>query len=604
MSVNYSPLLLSMRNIHISYGEIKALQGVDFDLAYGEIHAIAGEHRAGKSSLVKILSGAERRKEGTILFEGSSIGHITPKLANALGIGIVYQNLTIIPDLNAVENIFIGFSKRKPIFFMNRKAMLTKAEEIFERIGFSVNLHTPVYRLSAVEQHMVEFARALLIDPKILILDELSNKFTPVEMKKIYKIIFELKSQGKSVIYISHDMDEILKLADRVTILKNGYRRETALVKNLDQFRLFQLTYSFSLNQQKHEYLDPRFSLLKRYLDNMIQDLPIGVIILDTENRVQLVNYLALELLDSDKISFVGRPIEELIKNLSSNIKTKINESVQNKLKCSFEDIIGKGKKEMKIEVIPLIDNEDNNIGTTVIIQDVSMDKYINEYLLQSTKMASVAEVAVGVAHEINNPLFVIQNYIELIKNKETDVLIIEKINKIEAELERIVSIVTNLLSFSKIKTIPGSVVNIKTIIEDTVLLLQHALNEKRIHLKKEFPSKEIFLQGDENKLKQLFMNLIMNSIDAVLDNGLIEIKVKEQPEDRFVEIVIEDNGSGIPEDVADKIFLPFYSTKISKKNTGLGLSISRHIVEAHKGTIVFTSIPGQLTRFIVRLPV
>jgi ABC-type sugar transport system ATPase subunit len=136
---------------------------------------------------------------------------------------------------------------------------------------------------------MVEFARALIIDPRILILDELSNKLTPDEMKKIYRIIFELRKEGKSVIYISHDMDEVLKLADRVTILKNGYRRETAWVKNLDKYRLFQLTYSFTLNQEKVEYTESRFILLKQYMEKLIQNFPIGVIVLDTNQYVQLI---------------------------------------------------------------------------------------------------------------------------------------------------------------------------------------------------------------------------------------------------------------------------------------------------------------------------
>jgi len=138
---------------------------------------------------------------------------------------------------------------------------------------------------------------------------------------------------------------------------------------------------------------------------------------------------------------------------------------------------------------------------------------------------------------------------------------------------------------------------------EETILLLQHALAEKRINLIKNYQKKEIFILGDENKLKQLFMNLIMNSIDAVLDNGTIIIQLTEKSAEKYVEITIEDNGSGIPDDVADKIFRPFFSTKISKKNTGLGLSISRHIVQEHKGTITFVSTPGQNTRFTVRLP-
>ncbi|HOV39447.1 MAG TPA: ATP-binding protein, partial [Spirochaetales bacterium] len=486
---------------------------------------------------------------------------------------------------------------------LNYRVMREKAKSIFDRIDFPLDLHAPVYRLSAVQQHMVEFARALIIDPRILILDELSNKLTPEEMKKIYRIIFELRKEGKSVIYISHDMDEVLKLADRVTILKNGYRRETAWVKNLDKYRLFQLTYSFTLNQEKVEYTESRFTLLKQYMEKLIQNFPIGVIVLDTNQYVQLINYTAVDILNIKNQPSINCPLKELIHLLPEAVQDEIQISISSQNSRSWDEISA-GKKSLKIDLYPLSDDEGKVIGTTLILQDISLDKYMNEYLLQSEKMASVAEVAVGVAHEINNPLFIIQNYMELIKDRTQDKDIQEKIRKIEAELERIVSILTSLLSFSRMKTLPGREVNLQEILDETLLLLNHSFIEKRIRLIKNYPIQPIRIHGDENELKQLVMNLIMNSIEAVLDNGCITIGLTEKAEENYVELTIQDNGSGIPADVADKIFSPFFSTKISKKNTGLGLSICRHIVEQHKGTITFQSIPGKSTLFTVHLPV
>lgn len=598
-----APMLLSMRNIHVTYGFIKALNGVDFDLAHGEIHALVGEHRAGKSSLVKILSGAERRKEGTLLLEGKPIGHLSPKNAADLGVGIVYQNLSIIPDLNTVENIFTGRMLQYPFFTLKNRSMREKAREVFDHIGFSIDLDAPLYRLSAVQQNMVEFARALLIDPKILILDELSNKLTPEEMKKIYRIIFELKGQGKSVIYISHDMDEVLKLADRVTILKNGYRRETAWVKNLDNFRLIQLTYSFSLNQQKLEYLESRFTLLTRYLETLIQNFPIGVVVLDPDKQVRLINYAAVDILNYKHKPAINHPLSDLLQGISITVREDIKDMIDSQRTSQWDGVQLEEAKLLKIYAFPLRDDDENFIGSTLVFQDISMDKDLNDYFIQSEKMASVAEVAVGVAHEINNPLFIIQNYIELIKVRSADKDTQEKIGKIESELERIVEILTSLLSFSRIKNLPDRRVNPRIILDETILLLTHAIAEKRIRIIKHFPPEDVFIVGEENKFKQLFMNLLSNSIDAVLDNGKIEIRLSEVPDSEFIEVAIQDNGSGIPEDLNDKIFSPFFSTKISKKNTGLGLSICRHILEELGGTIGFTSIPGQNTVFTIRLP-
>ncbi len=604
MNGGESAVLLSMRNIHVSYGNVQALDGVDFDLYRGEIHALVGEHRAGKSSLVKLLCGAERRREGEIILEGRRLGHLSPKDARDLGIGMVYQDLTVIPDLNAVENIFTGRMLQKPFLTLDYLGMTRKTKELFGRIGVDIDFHAPLYRLPAVQQLMVEFARALLIEPKILILDEISNKLTPEEMKKIYHVVFELRNLGQSVIYISHDMDEVLKLADRVTILKGGYRRETASVKNLDEFRLFQLTYSFTLNQQKLEYAGTKFEILKRYLENIIQNFPIGVALLDSSCRVELINYAAVDMLGLGRTPAKNRPFFELLEDADPALLEEIRRAAEGREPGAWDEIRCCSEKLFKLELFPLRDEEGSYIGTTAVLQDVSMDKFLDEYLIRSEKMASVAEVAVGVAHEINNPLFIIQNYVELIKAKSDDSDVQEKIGKIEAELGRIVEIVTSLLSFSRMKNPPDRRVNLGKILDEVLILLQHSLSEKSIQVNKRYPPSDIHLVGEENKLKQLFINLVGNSIEAVLDRGSIEIDLGTGEDGDYAEVSITDDGSGIPEEVADKIFNPFFSTKISRKNTGLGLSICRHIVEEHRGSIDFASTPGKRTVFRVRLPI
>jgi len=602
MNAPCTPILLSMRNIHVAYGSIKALKGVDFDLNRGEIHALVGEHRAGKSSLVKLLSGAERRKQGEIILEGKSLSNLSPQAAAALGIGMVYQSLTVVPDLDAVDNMFIGQSVHRSPVAPARQSRLNSARLVFDRIGFSIDLDIPLYRMRVVEQHMVEFARALLIDPKILILDELSNKLTPDEMKKVYRIIFELKSEGKSVIYISHDIDEVLRLADRVTILKNGYRRETVPVKNLDNFRLFQMTYSFSLNQEKFEYAQNRLTLIRDYVASIVQNLPVGVILVDSATTIQLVNYAAVDILDHKRESIMLRPLREILR-FDSVVNEEVLKGLDDRASRTWEEIEFGDQKLVRLSIFPLWDGEDNCIGSTVVLQDIAIDKHLNDYLIQTEKMASVAEMAVGVAHEINNPLYVIQNYVELIKEHVDGSDTREKIELIEEQLDRIVEVIASLLSFSRIKNVRQRCVSLRQILDDVLILLHHSLTEKRIRVTTSFPSGDFQVMGDENKLKQLFINLMRNSIEAVLDNGSIALSLTYDAEGSFAEITVQDDGTGIPEEVEDKIFNPFFSTKVNKNNTGLGLSICRHIVEEHLGSIAFSTIPGNGTTFTVRLP-
>jgi PAS domain S-box-containing protein len=602
MKIKSKKLILQMKNIHVTYDSVRALKGIDFDLYHGEIHALIGEHRAGKSSLVKILSGAVKKREGEIIFNGKKVNYFTPKTATKAGIGMVYQNLNIIPNLNAVKNIFAGQMIKRRWGFINESAMRIKTVELFKQLKLKINLDVPIYRLTREQQYMVELTRILMMDPKLIILDELSNKLTPEEMKVVYHIIYEKKKQGKSIIYISHDMDEILELAERVTILKDGYRRGTEYVKDLDKYRLFQLTYSFALSKEEFQKEEKQLLFLKRYLENIIQYLPVGIIILNHAGKIQLTNYAALDILKQSHDNIINKSINTIIKGMDHKIAQSIIQKVKDKREGTWEEVSMRDKALVRIDVFPLKDPDYKLLGTILLIQDVSMNRYLKNYFIESEKMASVAELAVGVAHEINNPLYIIKNYFELIHDKQLEPSIKADLNEIEKEVDRIVEIVSSLLSFSRIKEFPEKNINLFSILEEVLLLLHHALSKKNIKLEKKILNKNAEIVGDENRLKQLFINLLNNSIEAVLEEGIIQVELKKNLNN--INVIISDNGYGIPKSVSEKIFNPFFSTKINKKNTGLGLSICQRIVKEHRGDIRFASIPGQKTSFFIEFPV
>ncbi len=606
MKVSTSParqhtreIILKMQDIHVFYGNIHALKGVDFDLYRGEIHALVGEHRAGKSTLVKLLSGAKTKDRGEIIFRGKKIDSFTPLSAIKNKIGMVYQNINIIPSLNAIENIFAGQMIKKWYGPLDHSAMLYKATKLFEQLNVNIDLEVPLRDLSQGEQQMVELARVLSFDPELIILDEISNKLTPLEMENIYKIIFEFKKQGRTIIYISHNMDEIFRFADRVTILKDGHRRGTEEIGDLDKIKLIELTYSFVMSREKLEKSNLNLYFVKKYNENIIKNLPVGVIILDSENKVYLINFAATNILELEHSRITRKAIEHLFKPEELENTEEILDSIHDKKKNVWEGISFKKDKILKITVFPFRDNDYTFLGTIVLVEDISKDYYFKNYLLRTEKIASVAELAAGVAHEINNPLGIISNYIELLKIKKLDKDGKNKLQKIEKELKRIGEIIGSLLSFAKFKEIPNKTVNIKETLEEVIILLNHKINEKRIKLKTFFDKKPAIIIGDENRIKQLFINLIVNSIEAVLEGGEIQIEISTNKE--FVEISITDNGYGIPEEIIQQIFDPFFSTKAGKNNTGLGLSICQHIVEAHNGVITCKS--DSQTTFNVRFP-
>ena len=216
--------------------------------------------------------------------------------------------------------------------------------------------------------------------------------------------------------------------------------------------------------------------------------------------------------------------------------------------------------------------------------------------------MSTVAQLAVGVAHEMNNPLFVIQNYLEVIRTKSVDTEINERLSRIEREVSRISEIVSSLLSFSRMVSVPRGEVDVREVVENAVILLQHSFREKSVSVDLDLDPQSVPTRGDENRLTQVVLNLASNAVDAVLSGGRISIAVKRAPEN-WAEVKIGDDGCGIPPDIRERVFDPFFTTKLSRKNTGLGLSICRNILEEHGGSIVFNSEPGRGTVFTVRLP-
>ncbi|RKX98268.1 MAG: hypothetical protein DRZ90_03435 [Spirochaetes bacterium] len=593
-------LALKLINIHHNYKEIKALQGVNFDLFKGEIHALTGDHRSGKSTLAKIITGDEQKQSGEIYLNGNVINSFTPQSAIAHKIGMVYQEQKIIPSMTAVENIYIG---RMPHFYISKKdkqRMNSECETLFKAFSIDINPSCPVHKLTEGERQVIEIARVISLGTEIIIVDEISRRFTPTELNMAFKVLHACKEQGKSVIYITSNIDEIFKISDRVTVLKEGVRRGTESVNSINRSRLINMAYSFVLNIEGKQEND-KLLFLNRYDESIIKDLPVGMILLDRVENILLINPAADKALGMKDQK--PRNLKELIKIFKENIRNEIIEKIESRELSVWNKISVDNNRFIKLKSYPIFTESGDFAGIDLFIEDISVDYITKEYLLRAEKVASTAELAAGVAHEINNPLGIMQNYIELLKLKKRDEEDISTITQIETELNRIVEIVGSLLSFSRVKNQGKRVLNINLLLDEIVMLLGYKINSKKLIITKKYRERDILITGQENKLKQLFINLIVNAIEAVLDWGKIEIGINKNPGEDSVTISISDDGYGIPEDVRKNIFTPFFSTKMTKTNTGLGLSICQHIAEAHNGLIIFSSIPGKGTSFSVQLP-
>jgi signal transduction histidine kinase/ABC-type branched-subunit amino acid transport system ATPase component len=595
--------VLQMQGIRVSYGSTAALQGADFSLDRGEIHALVGAHRAGKSTLVKLLSGAVRKDGGEIVFDGRRVEAFTPRSAIRQGIGIVYQHLNVIPSLSAAENIFAGRLLKAGMVRLDHRSMREKAQELFARLSFPLDVEVPVSRLTAAQQHMVELARVLAGDPRVLILDEVSSKLTPEEMERIYQILTSFREQGRSVIYITHNMEEVFQFADRVTILKDGRSLDTERIEELDRIKLIKLTYSFVLSREELRRQNLELYTMTKYNESIIKNIPVGVVILNDERKIHLINFAARKILGQDA-DVAGRLFQELIPETELPDGPSVMGAIAARQELSLDAAAWRDGRFLKLAVFPFRDEDFAFLGTIVLMEDVSKDRYIDDYLLRAEKIASTAELAAGVAHEINNPLGIVQNYVELLKLKGLDPDARLKLGKIENEVNRIEKIVGSLLSFSRFDDASFQDVDLVEVLEEVLLLLEHRFAEKGITVRKNISNETVPMRGDESKLKQLFINLLGNSIEAApAQGGTVEVALSADPRAGSAEVAVMDNGCGIPESLMGRIYDPFFSTKKSRKNAGLGLSISQRIVELHGGMMSCVSQPGKITQFSVRLP-
>ncbi|MEB2847333.1 ATP-binding cassette domain-containing protein [Rhizobiales bacterium RZME27] len=233
--------MLELRAIKKSFGRIEVLHGVDLTVQPGEVHALLGENGAGKSTLMKILCGLIKPSEGEVLIDGE-IRHFSDyNEAIDAGVGVVFQEFSLVPYLNAVENMFLARELNNGLGFMKRSAMRKRATEIMKQLGISIPLNVPIRNLSVAEQQFVEIAKALALEARILVLDEPTATLTPAEVEHLFHVMRSLRSQGVAIIFISHHLEEIFEICDRITILRDGEYVASCAVSDVDQAKLVEM---------------------------------------------------------------------------------------------------------------------------------------------------------------------------------------------------------------------------------------------------------------------------------------------------------------------------------------------------------------------------
>lgn len=228
-------VILQVRGLSKSFAGVKALDNVQLDLRKGEVHALMGENGAGKSTFMKILMGLLPPDEGEVVFEGEVLRHANVQAHLSKGISMIHQEILAVPELTVAQNIFLGREKKRGFWqWLHDTPLNEQAQQLLQQMGLTINAQTPLKYLSIAERQMVEIAKAISNNAKVIIMDEPTSAISDREVQVLFQIIRDLRSKGVAIIYISHKMDEIATIADRITVLRDGRYIGTHQADSLD----------------------------------------------------------------------------------------------------------------------------------------------------------------------------------------------------------------------------------------------------------------------------------------------------------------------------------------------------------------------------------
>lgn len=274
--------LVEMRGIEKRFPGVHALKAVQFDLRPGEVHALMGENGAGKSTLMKIMSGIYPRDGGEMFVDGQPVTPDGPRAAQDLGIGIIHQELSLMNDLTAAQNVLIGREPRRRFGRLDEAALNAQTAEIFAALNLKMDPRTQVSTQTIARQQLIEIAKALSYSPRVLIMDEPTAALNDAEINELFKVIEKLKNDGVGIVYISHRMDEIKRIADRVTILRDGAYIDTVKAADTPLSTIIHLMVGREVTQTAPEIPDTSQSPIALEVRNLsrgheVQDVSFDV---------------------------------------------------------------------------------------------------------------------------------------------------------------------------------------------------------------------------------------------------------------------------------------------------------------------------------------
>ena len=407
-------------------------------------------------------------------------------------------------------------------------------------------------------------------------------------------------------------------------IIMTGYSSEYAYLDIIEAGAADYMTKPFDMKElrariariERERWMINKLKETNEYVENIINSMADSLVVINSDLRISLANRATCKLLEYSEDELLGLPIDKIFYNGISFEKTLLKELSKKGFVKDYELFYktkSKGKIQVNFQGTVLYgenNNEDDPIGTICIAHDMREVKELQEQVFQSEKMASIGILAAGVAHEIKNPLAIILQGSEFVNtslsSQPENKPLLEPVDRIIDAALRADKIVKDLLNFSRQTTITPEPVDVSPVIEETIMLVGHQLNLKKVKIIHNPPPDMPKIMADSNQLKQVFINIIVNAVEAMPQGGTITINQAifgDLPSEKCLRIEFADTGGGIDEDKIQRIFDPFFGTKARTGGTGLGLSVTRGIIEKLNGSIEIKSEIGKGTKVIIRLP-
>ncbi len=587
--------LVALRDVSLVIQSRKIISSLNMDIYPGQIHGLIGDRGSGKTSIGTLLSLDTIPDRGKVFWRGEKIDHYSYRSLQNPGIQMIYQDGGLLGHFTVAENLFLPEKILRPFPFNRRKKMQNAAGQLIREYGFDIDPNHLFIDLTMSEQVVIEILRCIIKEPDFLVIDEALEKLNGEDYEKIVTVLKKESRAGLSILCISHRIDDIYGFAETVSVVRNGSILLTDSTKKIDRLNLIKLCYTQVTRNKKSEDVNKEFYQILRYNEAILKSLPISLVVVDEKNKIKMINDQGLLFFKVGSDEYLNLDLNTIIKDEESfrRIQDSINrEATLYNLKIE--------KTICNIKVFPIFDGK-FSIGNIIILEDISEQEEMRHRLNLSENLASLGLLAAGVAHEINNPLEIIYNYLNFLKMDPEEQQQKKVVRLLEEEMDGIKYIVSNLMSFSGKPEANFEDFDLNQLVKQTFSLLKPSAKERNIDCRFLTSREEIIVGASKIEIRQVLLNLIKNSFEVLKSDGCIEVETEQDSQSTILRV--RDNGPGIREDNIRDILLPFYSNKKEARNMGLGLTVSYNIIKKYEGEFSFNNLQDRGCEFVVKLP-